>query len=158
MEILKQCAKCGYTKDVTEFSKRAITKDGFNIYCKICTRIISSTYRTNNIDKIKKSKKTYYINNIDKIREHRKEYYANNKCKFRGYSKKYYLKNKDKYKGYSKKYYLKNKGKISAYCKFWLEQGSNREKHNAHNRSSYHRRKHDWNATRRLRYLISKLF
>lgn len=42
----------------------------------------------------------------------------------------------------------------SSYTAYWI--ANNRERHNFNNRVSYHKRKVEFNATRRLRYLLNK--
>ena len=44
----KVCIKCKKKKLISEFSKNKSTKDGYQIYCKLCRQKASKKYRTSN--------------------------------------------------------------------------------------------------------------
>ena len=96
----KVCAKCKIEKDVDEFHKRTISKDGLKRICKECSRIEKLKYRLENPNKGIEYRKVYYINNIEKIKKYNKD---NN-----GKIKKYRKDNKEKTKLYNQEY-KKNK-------------------------------------------------
>ncbi len=55
----KFCTKCGVQKDLSEFNKSKINKDGFRGDCKSCQKI----YREINKEKLKQQRKKYYKKN-----------------------------------------------------------------------------------------------
>lgn len=134
MNELKQCAKCKQQKEIINFSKNKLRKDGLHSQCKACFK----EYRLQNKDKIKKYQKEYY-NNIEKpksqtesYKEHTKECRKKYKTRIVEYRKKYYEKNKaeilKKNKEYKKEYNLKNKEKLA------LKRKQRDQKNSAHNR------------------------
>lgn len=40
----KTCAKCGETKDLTDFYKDSSRKDGIHPYCKVCKKLIDTAW------------------------------------------------------------------------------------------------------------------
>ena len=132
---MKRCTKCGEEKDLSKFSKKTDSRDGYRSSCKKCEReykednkerlsIANSEYRKNNKEKIKERDSIYYIKNKERISERSKEYNKKNKEKIaqdhRVYSKKnkeqiknrrkdYRLKNEEKEKAQQKEYYLLNR-------------------------------------------------
>jgi hypothetical protein len=73
----KKCSMCGEIKLLSSFSKNRQTKDGLEIYCKICNRQRLKAYRQNNRDKTKE----YRQNNRKRISQNQRKYYQNNKDK-----------------------------------------------------------------------------
>lgn len=67
--------------------------------------------------------------------------------------------NKWKDKQYIREYYqryrIAHKEELSIYAKYWVN--NNRERVNELNRNSYHKCKEEFNAIRRLRYLLNKI-
>lgn len=46
---MKRCTKCNVFKSVDQFSKRLLSKDGLNHWCKLCVRSNNTKYRKENI-------------------------------------------------------------------------------------------------------------
>ncbi len=45
----KYCTKCGKSKDVTEFNKRAQSNDGYDWVCRVCSRECKVAWRRKNL-------------------------------------------------------------------------------------------------------------
>jgi hypothetical protein len=82
---MKKCSRCLEVKELTEFNKRSISKDGLQSKCKACSKI----YRLENAEHLQQYKKLYreaypeyqkeyYKANYDRLKEYRKQYYHNN--------------------------------------------------------------------------------
>jgi hypothetical protein len=95
--LKKICSRCKEEKDISLFSKKKKSSDGYNWWCKEC----SSIY-----------KKKYYKKNIEKAKEYNRKDYLNNKEKYLEYAKIYREKNESKVKQSFKNYRKKNKEKI----------------------------------------------
>ncbi len=66
----KICTKCRVQKDLSEFNKSKINKDGFRRDCKSCQKI----YREINKEKLKQQRKQYYEFHKVQINEYDKKY------------------------------------------------------------------------------------
>jgi len=77
----KICSKCNIEKEVCEYNKRKISKDGYRNYCKLCHLEYSQKYVTENFDKYKNYQDVYHSNNVENHRKKSSEYYQNNKEK-----------------------------------------------------------------------------
>jgi len=55
----KKCSKCKVEKELTEFSKDKVNKNGLQSYCKKCSSKYKKEYRKNNLEKIRKDYKNY---------------------------------------------------------------------------------------------------
>jgi len=73
----KICSKCKIEKDVCEFHKMKLSKDGYQYKCIECKRKYSFLNRENE----NKRKLKWKENNYEKIIQSKKKYYANNKIK-----------------------------------------------------------------------------
>ena len=114
---MKKCYKCKEEKELTEFSKNKLKKDGYDGKCKSCFK----EYRENNKEKIKEYRKEYKKYNKEKIKEHNKKYYEKIKEYHKEYFKEYRKNNKEKIKEYKKEYLENNKEKIKYYFKEYRE-------------------------------------
>lgn len=47
----KRCPRCGETKPVSDFSRRAESADGLQLWCKLCSRVAYTQWRLRNMDK-----------------------------------------------------------------------------------------------------------
>lgn len=50
--MTKRCARCGETKNLTEFSKSKKNKDGWQSYCRDCAVINNRRWRSENRDRL----------------------------------------------------------------------------------------------------------
>lgn len=83
----KICSKCNIEKEVCEYNKQKISKDGYRNYCKLCHLEYSQKYVTENFDKYKNYQDVYHSNNVENHRKKSSEYYQNNKEKVHKYLK-----------------------------------------------------------------------
>jgi len=83
LPITKKCSKCGEIKELGEFCRNKVKKDGLVGWCKECFSAWRKEYYQNNKGKIKERNIEYYQNNKEKIKEQKREYRGNNKEKLR---------------------------------------------------------------------------
>ena len=55
----KKCNDCGEVKPLTEFYKRASSKDGYNYYCKPCNRARVRAWEQVNPERVKEYRERY---------------------------------------------------------------------------------------------------
>ena len=65
MKMEKCCSSCKELKNITHFSPRKVSKDGYNCRCKICIYEYHKIYRKRN--KAKEKAKEYNLKNQEKI-------------------------------------------------------------------------------------------
>ena len=93
---MKKCSKCGVEKELAEFGKRKISKDGLRRQCKECVKRVNNLWRLKNRDKLLNYQKEYHKKNeenrkiyLDSYKDRRDIWYKNNKdilnCKMRSY-------------------------------------------------------------------------
>lgn len=113
---MKICRKCDIEKELSEFFKHVVTKDGYRSQCKsCCKKYDEETYekRKERLEKyykeneaiLKEKKKQYRLKNADKI----KEYNKSRKDITKEYDKEYRKENVDQIKENKKQYYEDNK-------------------------------------------------
>ncbi len=66
---MRICKKCNIEKDLSEFSKRSKSKDGYNIYCKKCDYI----WNKKSYDKTSGKRNKYLIDRRRKLAQERNE-------------------------------------------------------------------------------------
>ena len=71
---MKECTKCGETKDVSEYGKKKSNKDGLKYACRCCLAIDKKRWRESNREKISADKKRWKKNNIEKVLAEKKRY------------------------------------------------------------------------------------
>lgn len=99
---MKTCKKCNIEKDLSEFHKDKIQKDGHRNICILCAKQISTSYYKSNRD----------VQMIKK-RKNWSKFYNSHKQNILKYQEKYRKENKLKRKETSSKYKKSEKGKIS---------------------------------------------
>ena len=109
---MKICAKCKVEKPFTDFHVNKNKKDGLEIYCKPCVKIIDAIKYERNATAIKERSKNWAKNNKDKVNECAKKNYRKNPEKFKKISREYSFHNKDKVSRNKRRYYVKNKETI----------------------------------------------
>jgi hypothetical protein len=128
--MTKQCKQCGIVKEVSEFNKHKIMKDGLSVICRSCKKYNDKvTYEKNRETRLTKASE-YYNNNreeilskIDKDKKsiYRREYYKKNKQIENSNSKQYVINNQDSVKTQRREYRLNNRDKINDYFKYKKE-------------------------------------
>lgn len=131
---MKLCKKCNIDKDFSEFSKSKNSKDGLNLWCKLCNKeylknyyiekkelhsIRSKQYYKLNSKKIKDVSKKWRENNLEYIKEYHKDYYSNNKELISEYKKEHYINNKNKYLDKSIRWKKNNRESYLYFLKKW---------------------------------------
>jgi hypothetical protein len=104
----KICSKCKEEKEVCEFNKDSVRKDGLRGECKSCRKIIKKKYYDENQIKILEKKKNFYENNKEYLKQKSLEYHYNNVKKIKERKKQYYQNNKYKFNEYNKIKYQTN--------------------------------------------------
>lgn len=73
-KIYKLCKKCGYSKEISEFSDCSTQKDGKKSYCRPCDR----AYNKERYERIKpdrqKQIRAWNAKNKEKLKEYKKNY------------------------------------------------------------------------------------
>jgi hypothetical protein len=86
---MKVCTKCKVEKELIEFGKHKLGKNGIHPSCKECVRIYNKNFKLNNLEYIKEYDKKYREKNLFFIKQNQKIYYKINKEKLKEYSKNY---------------------------------------------------------------------
>lgn len=96
--MTKPCTKCGEVKELSDYRKRADSKDGHSHICKKCLSIDGYRYRKDPEVKkrLKKLGKEYYKKNKKVLLKKMQDYYINNKESCNKNSYKYAKRNKHK--------------------------------------------------------------
>ena len=94
----KKCSKCGEQKDVSNFTKRSSSKDGFHYWCRSCVKFFSDVEW---LEGRRESQKKYTERNKDKIATRRKAYQQTDA--YKELQKTYYAKDPERYRGYTNK-------------------------------------------------------
>lgn len=110
----KICSKCLIDKELCEFNKYKLSKDGHKPCCRECQKIETKLYYSKNKEKRKESDKQYYIKNKNRIVKVVDEYRLKNKEKINEYKKNYYKNNKTKYIFDQQIYRNNNRKKINS--------------------------------------------
>ena len=95
---MKQCTKCGETKEYSEFGICKRYLDGYRSSCKICFREYQNKWAKDKVELKRASRTRYRERNRNHIRKMDRKYYVENADKLRESSKK------------KMKVYLENKG------------------------------------------------
>ncbi len=117
----KICFKCKSKKLFSEFNKRKKSLDGYNTWCRVCTKIKVDKYRNKNKKRINELKINRYYKNIDRNREKHKLIAREKYSERIDYHKEYVQTNRKRITEYQKQYRVKNKKKINAQRKEYLE-------------------------------------
>lgn len=106
---MKTCTRCGETKPVTEFSKKATGRDGLRSHCKTCVRTTSAAYRAAaNPDKVRATNAKWRADNPEKCRAYRAKYRAANPEKERVRIAEWAAANRERGRARSAKWYADN--------------------------------------------------
>jgi hypothetical protein len=120
--MAKICIKCGEIKELNEFNKHKLTKDGLCGECKQCRNIVGEQWRKNNPDKVK----IWYDKNKIKIKEYSKQWRQTNHESIKFNNKKWKKNNPDKVKANSKRYYINNKEILNKKGLIWAKNNINK--------------------------------
>ena len=118
----KTCVTCGLEKNILDFHKHKLRKDGHSNMCKECAKIKTKQWSKNNKLKKIESDRQYRSMNKDKLNKYFKEYYYENKETILAKQLEDYKKNPQKYIEKYRVYYNKNKEKCLQYRKDYREE------------------------------------
>lgn len=105
----KVCKKCGEEKELSEFYKYKISKDGFYSSCKKCNNVMNYNSRKKKPELYKKINKRWKDKNKNYFYNYRKLYWKDNKERLTILNKRWREQNKQYIKKYSKNYRKNNK-------------------------------------------------
>ena len=92
----KECKKCYKKFDKVYFYKRNASKDGLDLYCIECRKLMQKEWIKNNPEKLKAKRNRYYLKNKDFLYKKKKERDRKNPIKtrvqVRKYNRRYHLK------------------------------------------------------------------
>lgn len=71
MATHKHCNKCGQTKEITQFSKRSVSPDGLQAYCKECNKKDNLKFRTENPEHAMQWQKSNYQRHYEIVTKYR---------------------------------------------------------------------------------------
>lgn len=78
----KSCTRCGTPKSLEEFPKRRSSKDGRDVWCKLCKRTYNATYYEQNVDSILDQKKAYWDANKETLKPKNRARWASNRARY----------------------------------------------------------------------------
>lgn len=107
MSTIKVCSKCKIAKDVAQFSKSKIAKDGVRSECKQCNRL----YYEANKDRILRRERAWFVSNPDYKRTWREA----NKVRIAEYDKQYLKDNPEKRRAKRQRRRARQKNALTGY-------------------------------------------
>lgn len=110
----KTCAKCGETKQTSEFCKQSKSKDGLFIYCRTCQSERNKAYRIANRDALLEKNKAWRTENSELVLARAKRYRDANKAAVNASARAWYIENKEYSLGKSREYRQKNKVRLQS--------------------------------------------
>lgn len=116
---MKKCTHCNETKELVNFNKRSVSKDGLQSWCKPCDKKKKETYLFKNKLTTKEYQAKYYIEKKDKLSEYSKAKYLEKRDEILAKSKAYAEKTKESKALYDKEYRKKKAEKIAEYKRQW---------------------------------------
>lgn len=100
----KVCRKCGIEKNISEFGKHKVSKDGLLSKCKVCNNMRSVEYRKNNPQKVLELTRNWTKKNPDWVYKRHKKWRLENPEKVKELREEWLKKNPEKRKEYRKNY------------------------------------------------------
>lgn len=89
-DTTKKCSKCGEVKLLGEFGINRFFNDGLHIYCKPCSRFMSSRWRKENPEKARNIRIRTYKKSKKRITEYHKQWVKKNSKHLKSYFEKYH--------------------------------------------------------------------
>lgn len=75
---MKRCITCGEKKELSEFQKRKVSKDGHRGQCKVCKAEYNRQYRLGNAEAIDERKRQWRADNAEAVAEQQRKYRQDN--------------------------------------------------------------------------------
>lgn len=151
---MKVCIKCEFEKELSEFGKRADSKDGYRNDCKECRKEFNKLYKELNKESLSNKKKIWALINKEEISQKQKEYREDNKEKISIQRKEFRESNKERLSLERKEFREKNKELLAKRKKDYYEK--NREKENKR-KAKWHKNKIETDDNYKLRTSIRSL-
>jgi 5-methylcytosine-specific restriction endonuclease McrA len=127
----KSCTKCGETKPLSEFNKRAASrKDGLQPNCRACESERRRLYRIEKREEIAAYQREWYENN----REHVAQYREENREAIAETYRAWWLRNRDRKREQYREWYEKNRDEIRAKAKVYAAANLEKGRARAHKR------------------------
>ena len=76
---MKHCTKCDTTKSLEEFGRNANRKDGRQVYCKVCTKVINAEYYKKSPEQNEK-RRAWKVQQVELLQARIKEYLESHPC------------------------------------------------------------------------------
>jgi len=118
-EKTKRCSLCKETKPYDLFNKRSCEKDGYNYYCRDCSRAKLRKFQKENPEKSKKWSNDWKRNNRDKENAYRRNFYSKYPEVIKAQNKRHTDKHIDKIKVRQKNYRLNHIEEAKEYLAKW---------------------------------------
>lgn len=119
---MKKCSKCSTEKPLDDFGKHSKTKDGKQVWCKLCSREAAKKNRALNIDARKEYDKQYSLKNRKRKTQNYLNWRKNNPEKAKAatdrgfeYRKRWAEENKPQLREAQREWRKRNKDKIAAH-------------------------------------------
>lgn len=126
--MAKFCKKCGETKPVSEFGKKAKMRDGLQSSCKVCTRAAEARLNAANPEKRRAICAKYRAAHPDRRAATFAKWYAANRERSIAAAAKWAAANRDKVNANLAKWHAANPEKKSEYHAKWYEENSDKAK------------------------------
>ena len=113
---------CGETKDVTEFSMRKGSTDGYRNQCKKCRCNQTKKYHEEHKEERNEYAKKYREEHREELNEYMKKYNEENREQLLGQGRKRYEENREKMLEQNKKYREEHREELNEYAKKYREE------------------------------------
>lgn len=111
---MKTCTKCNSEKQITEFSKEKLARDGLKSICRKCASIAALAWQKENHEKRLASSRSWAKANPDKILAKSRDYYSANKDKVKASVRLWQVENPTRKPEIDRAYRKANPDKMSA--------------------------------------------
>ena len=71
---MKTCSHCKHRKETSGFWRNRSTKDGYEYFCKVCSKKANRKYRASHFEKVYAKKKEWTQKNAQKHRDYHKKW------------------------------------------------------------------------------------
>ena len=100
---MKTCSTCGESKPLSEFQKRATSRDGHKPACKVCSSKSYRKWRKANLESVRERKRKWRDANSESERERRRKWRAANSEREAEQGRKWYQNNLERVRERSRK-------------------------------------------------------
>lgn len=86
---MRNCKKCGELKSLTDFPKNKQSRDGYELSCKACKRLLQKEWEVANQDRCKAARQRWASKHPERDKESKRKHYLQHKDKYYEYSREY---------------------------------------------------------------------